>query len=210
MSPDNVHIEYRVYGQRRSGGDTRARLGVRCELLATRSSRRSSRATPWWRSTSPATAPPAPTAPTGRSPTTRRTSPRWRAQIPNAQLVLVGHSMGGDVALAAAPLIGARVIGVIAVDALRSVGLPPLPATRDRAAHRAVPRRLRRARRASSSATRCSRAVPTRRWCRRSPTTCRSSRRRSAIPSMQLAAVDGPGGRPARRFTCRCSRSTPT
>ena len=49
-------------------------------------------------------------------------------QVPNAHLILVGHSMGADVALAAAPRIGARVIGVIAVDALRSVGMPPLTA----------------------------------------------------------------------------------
>ena len=49
-------------------------------------------------------------------------------QIPNARLVLVGHSLGADVALAAVPRIGARVIGVIAVDALRSVGMPPLTA----------------------------------------------------------------------------------
>lgn len=49
-------------------------------------------------------------------------------QIPNARLVLVGHSMGADVALAAVPRIGARVIGVIAVEALRSVGMPPLSA----------------------------------------------------------------------------------
>ena len=47
-------------------------------------------------------------------------------QVPNRQLVLVGHSMGATVALAAAPKIGVRVIGIIAVDALRSVGLPPL------------------------------------------------------------------------------------
>jgi sigma-B regulation protein RsbQ len=47
-------------------------------------------------------------------------------QIPNTHLVLVGHSMGADVALAAVPRIGPRVIGVIAVDALRSVGMPPL------------------------------------------------------------------------------------
>ena len=50
-------------------------------------------------------------------------------EVPNRHLILVGHSMGGDVSLAAVPMIGARVIGVIAVDALRSVGLPPLPAT---------------------------------------------------------------------------------
>jgi pimeloyl-ACP methyl ester carboxylesterase len=47
-------------------------------------------------------------------------------QIPNAQLVLVGHSMGADVALAATPVIGSRVIGIVAVEALRSVGEPPL------------------------------------------------------------------------------------
>jgi pimeloyl-ACP methyl ester carboxylesterase len=46
-------------------------------------------------------------------------------EIPNPHLVLVGHTMGGDVALAAVPLIGPRVIGVVAVEALRSVGLPP-------------------------------------------------------------------------------------
>ena len=48
-------------------------------------------------------------------------------QIPNHHIVLVGHGMGAVVALAATPLIGPRVTGVIAVDALRSVGLPPLP-----------------------------------------------------------------------------------
>jgi sigma-B regulation protein RsbQ len=47
-------------------------------------------------------------------------------QIPNARIVLVGHSMGATVALAAVPRLGGRVIGVIAVDALRSVGMPPL------------------------------------------------------------------------------------
>jgi pimeloyl-ACP methyl ester carboxylesterase len=47
--------------------------------------------------------------------------------IPNRQIVLVGHAMGGAVVLAAAPLIGARVTGIVAVEALRTVGLPPLP-----------------------------------------------------------------------------------
>ena len=47
-------------------------------------------------------------------------------ELPNPQLVLVGHSMGADVALAATPLIGERVIGVVVVEALRSVGEPPL------------------------------------------------------------------------------------
>jgi pimeloyl-ACP methyl ester carboxylesterase len=46
--------------------------------------------------------------------------------VPGGQLVLVGHSMGAAVALAATPIIGTRVIGVIAVEALRSVGEPTL------------------------------------------------------------------------------------
>ena len=44
-------------------------------------------------------------------------------QIPNRQLVLVGHSMGAAVVLTATPLLGDRVIGIIAVEALRSIGL---------------------------------------------------------------------------------------
>jgi len=48
-------------------------------------------------------------------------------QLPNQKLILVGHSMGATVALEAAPRIGDRVIGIIAVDALKSVGLPPTP-----------------------------------------------------------------------------------
>jgi len=47
-------------------------------------------------------------------------------ELPNPQLVLVGHSMGAAVTLAATPLIGDRVIGVVAVEALRSVGERPL------------------------------------------------------------------------------------
>lgn len=43
------------------------------------------------------------------------------------KLILVGHSMGATVALEATRLIGERVIGIIVVDALKSVGLPPLP-----------------------------------------------------------------------------------
>jgi pimeloyl-ACP methyl ester carboxylesterase len=48
-------------------------------------------------------------------------------KLPNQQIVLVGHSMGGTVALEAAPKIGDRVIGIIVVDALKSIGLPPTP-----------------------------------------------------------------------------------
>lgn len=48
-------------------------------------------------------------------------------QLRNHQVVLVGHSMGGDVALEASRRIGDRVIGIIAVDSLKSIGLPPMP-----------------------------------------------------------------------------------
>jgi pimeloyl-ACP methyl ester carboxylesterase len=48
-------------------------------------------------------------------------------QIPNRQVILVGHSMGADVALEASRRIGDRVIGIIAVDSLKSIGLPPMP-----------------------------------------------------------------------------------
>jgi pimeloyl-ACP methyl ester carboxylesterase len=47
-------------------------------------------------------------------------------EIPNQKLVLVGHAMGGIVVLEAARSIGKRVIGIIAVDSLKSVGQPPM------------------------------------------------------------------------------------
>jgi pimeloyl-ACP methyl ester carboxylesterase len=47
-------------------------------------------------------------------------------QLRNHQIVLVGHSMGADVALEASRRIGDRVIGIIAVDSLKSIGLPPM------------------------------------------------------------------------------------
>ena len=47
-------------------------------------------------------------------------------QLPNRRVILVGHSMGGDVALEATRRIGDRVIGIIAVDSLKSIGLPPM------------------------------------------------------------------------------------
>ncbi len=49
-------------------------------------------------------------------------------QLRNRQIILVGHSMGGDVALEASRRIGDRVIGIIAVDSLKSIGLPPMQA----------------------------------------------------------------------------------
>jgi sigma-B regulation protein RsbQ len=46
--------------------------------------------------------------------------------IPNKSLVLVGHAMGAPIVLEAASHMGARVIGIIAVDALKTIGQPPL------------------------------------------------------------------------------------
>ena len=50
-------------------------------------------------------------------------------QLPNPHLILVGHSMGGPVALEAAARIGPRVVGIIGVDTFKSIGLPPLSAS---------------------------------------------------------------------------------
>lgn len=45
-----------------------------------------------------------------------------------APVILIGHSMGGPVAIEAARLLGERVRGVIGVDTFSSIGLPPPPA----------------------------------------------------------------------------------
>lgn len=47
-------------------------------------------------------------------------------------IVLVGHSLGGPVVLAAAGVLGERVIGVVGVDTLRGVGQPTDPEQRAR------------------------------------------------------------------------------
>ncbi len=44
--------------------------------------------------------------------------------IPNKQIILVGHSMGGPVALEAARALKGRVIGIIGVDTFKSIGAP--------------------------------------------------------------------------------------
>ncbi len=44
--------------------------------------------------------------------------------VPNKQIILVGHSMGGPVAIEAARLLKSRVIGIIGVDTFKSIGAP--------------------------------------------------------------------------------------
>jgi len=46
--------------------------------------------------------------------------------IPSRQIVLVGHGMGGIVVLEAARTLGRAVIGIIAVDSLKSIGAAPM------------------------------------------------------------------------------------
>jgi pimeloyl-ACP methyl ester carboxylesterase len=46
------------------------------------------------------------------------------AAVPNQKLILVGHSMGGPVAIEAARLLEDRVVGIVGVDTFRSVGGP--------------------------------------------------------------------------------------
>lgn len=47
-------------------------------------------------------------------------------RIGNRKIVLVGHSMGGPVALEAARRLRKRVIGIVGVDSFTNIGLPPL------------------------------------------------------------------------------------
>jgi len=44
--------------------------------------------------------------------------------VPNQQIILVGHAMGGNVAIEAARLLKGRVIGIIGVDTFKSIGAP--------------------------------------------------------------------------------------
>jgi len=46
------------------------------------------------------------------------------ATVPSEQIVLVGHSMGGPVALEAARLMKSRVIGIVGVDTFNTAGAP--------------------------------------------------------------------------------------
>ncbi len=47
------------------------------------------------------------------------------AKLPNTPVILVGQGMGGPVALEAAPLLGARLHGIIGVETFRTIGQPP-------------------------------------------------------------------------------------
>jgi pimeloyl-ACP methyl ester carboxylesterase len=127
LSPDNVHIEYHVYGH----GDPAVLLvhGWACD------------ANYWHAQIEPLAARYTVVALNlaghGGSGSNRtdwsianyaRDVAAVAHEIPNPQLVLVGHAMGATVALAATRLMGQRVIGVVAVEALRSVGQPRLGA----------------------------------------------------------------------------------
>jgi len=46
------------------------------------------------------------------------------AAVPSQQIILVGHSMGGPVAIEAARKLGQRVIGIIGVDTFSTIGAP--------------------------------------------------------------------------------------
>jgi pimeloyl-ACP methyl ester carboxylesterase len=48
--------------------------------------------------------------------------------VPNQKLILVGHAMGGPVAIEAARVLGGRVIGIIGVDTFKTIG-GPVPST---------------------------------------------------------------------------------
>ncbi len=47
--------------------------------------------------------------------------------LPNPKLIIVGHSMGGPVAVEAARLLKGRTLGVIGVDTYKTIGSPPPP-----------------------------------------------------------------------------------
>jgi pimeloyl-ACP methyl ester carboxylesterase len=44
--------------------------------------------------------------------------------VPNQRIILVGHSMGGPVALEAARILKNRVVGIVGVDTFKSIGAP--------------------------------------------------------------------------------------
>ena len=52
------------------------------------------------------------------------------AAVPSQKIILVGHSMGGPVAIEAARLLKDRVIGIVGIDTFRTIGSPPPPKPR--------------------------------------------------------------------------------
>lgn len=48
-------------------------------------------------------------------------------RLPNRKIVLIGHSMGGPVALEAAGALRERLLGIIGLDTFQNIGLPPAP-----------------------------------------------------------------------------------
>ena len=103
-------------------------------------------------------------------------------QIPNRQLVLVGHSMGGPVALEAARRLKDRVIGIVGVDTFGNIGLPQ--ATPQELEARLAPlRKTFPPRCATTSRTASLRRAPTLSSCSASPMTWLRSR--PASPSVR-------------------------
>jgi len=123
IAPDGVHVQYRVYGS----GEP-ALLFIHCWSCDSN----------YWREQVPAfkqkyTAITVDLAGHGGTDGNRS---EWSvarfgqdvataaAAIPNQQIVLIGHSMGGPVAIEAARLLENRVIGIIGVDTFNTIGAP--------------------------------------------------------------------------------------
>ena len=130
-------------------------------------------------------------------------------QIPNQHLVLVGHAMGATVVLAAAPA-GRRPRHRHHRRRGAALGGPAgahRRATSSSAWRRSAPTSS--ARRATGHHVAVPPRTPTTCWCRRSPTTCRSSRRRSRCRACRHC-WRWTLRRSCRPFTCRSTPSTRT
>jgi pimeloyl-ACP methyl ester carboxylesterase len=123
IAPDGVHVQYRVYG---SGEPTLVLIhGWSCDSN-------------YWREQIPAlsrkyTVVTVDLAGHGGTDANRTvwTIPAFGqdvatalAAVPSQKIILVGHSMGGPVALEAARLLKGRVVGIIGVDTFKSIGAP--------------------------------------------------------------------------------------
>jgi pimeloyl-ACP methyl ester carboxylesterase len=123
IAPDGVHVQYRVYG---SGEPTLVLIhGWSCDSN-------------YWREQIPAlsrkfTVVTVDLAGHGGTDANRTvwTIPAFGqdvatalAAVPGQKIILVGHSMGGPVALEAARVLKNRVVGIIGVDTFKSIGAP--------------------------------------------------------------------------------------